>query len=907
MGRPSKRSWEKIPLEVIGDILSRVRIARHVIRASLTCRRWRKAYCKHLHALCFDSADFKFPQGLASVPDIELLITKAIFQTTGLRKLTILMGGNYKFSAGSVHAWLMFVRETLSELCYKVSTSTRVDVLDMFERRKLECLSLSDYRIGRGELNCDRFACLTSLSLCRVGISVEDLNRFLSAPPKLESLKLDSPFLQTSQGFPDHEFFEPEKVVKVYCPTLKALFLDNMQLFQFILEKNSTSIEYMQMKHCYFRLFKVSGSKTLRDLRISHSEAWRLEIEQTDNLESFEIVASHVTRSNLLPMMIQSPKLKRFRFWGFKKCTYDEIILDDGPELVLDLERMAICSPQLTHLAILCDEGVDGLVYRFGGSASLEKVMVLEIGWHGFDGFCEWAEKLLKCCPNVKKVIVHWLIEMYKSDKLNDLNGLSVQFSLMMERDSKRSGERPVEKIPLEVIGDILSRVRIARDGIRASLTCKKWREAYCKHLHALSFGVSSFKFPKGQNSVPDIELLITNMMYEIPGLQKLSILMDFRYKFSAGLVVAWLRGVRETLSELVFNVRTSTPVDVLKIFERRKLESLSLWDYNIGRVEQNFQRFPSLTSLSLSRVGISAENLNQFLYALPNLESLKLDDPFSEASYSEVSSDSEDSSDWEDSSDSDDSSDIDDSSPLKVVKLSCPTLKTLFLDDMKVCQFTMESSSLEYLQMTDCYFSSFKVCGSKTLRDIKISRSESRLLEIEQTDNLESFEFISSRVSESNLLPMMVPSPKLNRFRFWGFTKKYKSRAVGDGIILDKGSGIVLDSERMAICSPQIRHLSIFCNEGLEGLLYKFGGPTSLEKVVVLEIGWDGFKGFGKWAEELLKGCPNVKKVIVHWVIPKKCNRMFLKNLTEQTSSINDMALNRQMQVSFLYDSGFD
>ncbi|RAL45665.1 hypothetical protein DM860_009529 [Cuscuta australis] len=464
-----------------------------------------------------------------------------------------------------------------------------------------------------------------------------------------------------------------------------------------------------------------------------------------------------------------------------------------------------------------------------------------------------------------------------------------------MERDSKRSMEGPVEKIPLEVIGDILSRVRIARDVIRASLTCKKWREAYCKHLHALSFGLSSFKFPKGQDSIPDIELLITNMMYETPGLQKLSILMDFRYKFSAGLVVAWLRHVRETLSELVFNVRTSTPVDVLKIFERRKLESLSLWDYNIGRVEQNFQRFPSLTSLSLSRVGISAENLNQFLYALPNLESLKLDDPFLEASYSE------------DSSDSDDSSDIDDSSPIKVVKLSCPTLKTFFLDDMKVCQFTMESSSLEYLQMTDCYFGSFKVCGSKTLRDIKVSRSESRLLEIERTDNLESFEFISSRVTESNLLPMMVPSPKLNRFRFWGFTKKYKSRAVGNEIILDNGSGIVLDSERMAICSPQLRHLSIFCNEGLEGLLYKFGGPTPLEKVVVLEIGWDGFKGFGKWAEELLKCCPNVKKVIVHWVIPKKCNPMFLKNLTKQTSSINEMAQNRQMQVSFLYDSGFD
>ncbi|VFQ74480.1 unnamed protein product [Cuscuta campestris] len=423
-----------------------------------------------------------------------------------------------------------------------------------------------------------------------------------------------------------------------------------------------------------------------------------------------------------------------------------------------------------------------------------------------------------------------------------------------MESDS-RSLEEHAEKLPLEVIGDILSRVRVARDVIKASLTCKKWREAYRKHLHALSFDVADFEFPKYQGSVPDIEMLITKTILQLPGLRKLSILMDVRYAFSAGLVLALLTLVRETLSELCYKVRTSTSVNVLDIFERQKLESLSLSYYKIGRVEENYQRFPCLTSLSLFRVGISFDDLNRFLYALPNLESLKLDDPFLEDSDNEYSSDS-------DSSDSGDSSDDEFFSPENVVKLHCPALKTLFLEDMKLFQLILESSSIEHLQVEDCYFCSFKVYGSTTLRDFKISHSEAWLLEIEQTGNLESFEFLRSRVTHSNLFPM-IQSPKLKRFRFWGFRKKYMRHVRGDEIVLDNGSGIVLDSERMAICSPQLHHLSIFCNEGLEGLLYKFGGPTSLEKVVVLEIGWDGFKGFGKWAEELLKCCPNVKKVI--------------------------------------------
>ncbi|KAF5954017.1 hypothetical protein HYC85_006873 [Camellia sinensis] len=45
-----------------------------------------------------------------------------------------------------------------------------------------------------------------------------------------------------------------------------------------------------------------------------------------------------------------------------------------------------------------------------------------------------------------------------------------------------------MEYLPVEVIGNILSRLGAARDVVIASTTCRKWREAWRNHLHTLSF-----------------------------------------------------------------------------------------------------------------------------------------------------------------------------------------------------------------------------------------------------------------------------------------------------------------------------------------------------------------------------------------------------------------------------------
>ncbi|VFQ81414.1 unnamed protein product [Cuscuta campestris] len=416
MERDSKRSLEepaeKIPLEVIGDILSRVRIARDMIRASLTCKMWREAYCKHLHTLSFNDFDDRVYQELPT-SDLEVLITTTIFQTPALRKLCIQIDDKHEFSAGSVVGWLMSARDNLSELFYKVRTSPSVNVLDICGRRKLETLTLGYYTIRGVEPSFQRFPSLTSLCLLCVTISIEDLNKLLLCVPKLERLELNTLFLQD----PD-EVGLPELTVKLCFLTLKTLLIEDIQGFEFRLEK--CDIEYLRVIECAFDSFRVSDSQSLRRFRFSFSNARLLEIEEGDNLEILEIIDSHVSQSNLFPMKIQAPKLKSFRVWGLDNklsMSFEgagETVLD-GSRLVLDLERTAVCSPQLTHLAIYCDYALCDLEHHNEGFSSLENVGVLEVGCEVLDGFWEWAEKVLRRCPNVRKLIIHMIIDKYKN------------------------------------------------------------------------------------------------------------------------------------------------------------------------------------------------------------------------------------------------------------------------------------------------------------------------------------------------------------------------------------------------------------------------------------------------------------------------------------------------------------
>ncbi|KAL2487151.1 F-box/LRR-repeat protein [Abeliophyllum distichum] len=113
---------EYLPVEVVGHILSRLQAARDVVIASATCQKWREARRKHLCALNFDCNDWDRYRHLP-IRELEILITRTIFQTSGLQSLSLYMDGNVNnFSAALVIAWLMYTRETLRELHYALRT-----------------------------------------------------------------------------------------------------------------------------------------------------------------------------------------------------------------------------------------------------------------------------------------------------------------------------------------------------------------------------------------------------------------------------------------------------------------------------------------------------------------------------------------------------------------------------------------------------------------------------------------------------------------------------------------------------------------------------------------------------------------------------------------------------------------
>uniref|UniRef100_A0A803MW15 F-box domain-containing protein n=1 Tax=Chenopodium quinoa TaxID=63459 RepID=A0A803MW15_CHEQI len=212
---------ENLPVEVIGNILSRLGAAREVVIASATCRKWREAFRKHLHSLSFNSNDWPVFRDLLT-SRLEILITQTIFQTTGLQGLTILMDDVDEFSASTVIAWLMYTRESLRRLYYNVRTSPNLNILDICGRHKLEMLSLAHNTIIGVEPNYQRFF----------------LPHF--AFPEL--------YAQVS--------------VELSSPTLKTIYVEAISLDKFILEADS--LEDMHLKDCALEQFELIGKGTLK-------------------------------------------------------------------------------------------------------------------------------------------------------------------------------------------------------------------------------------------------------------------------------------------------------------------------------------------------------------------------------------------------------------------------------------------------------------------------------------------------------------------------------------------------------------------------------------------------------------------------------------------------------------------
>ncbi|XP_010415276.1 PREDICTED: F-box/LRR-repeat protein At1g67190-like [Camelina sativa] len=385
-----------LPVEVIGNILSRLGGARDVVIASATCRKWREGYRKHLQSLTFNSADWPFYRDLTT-NRLEILITQTIFQTTGLQGLSIVMDDANKFSAGTVMAWLMYTRDTLRRLSYNVRTTPNVNILEICGRQKLEDLVLAHNSITGVEPSFQRFPCLRSLSLSYVSISALDLNLLLSACPLIESLELVSLEIAMSDA---------QVTIELSSPTLKSVYFDGISLDKFILEADS--IEFLHMKDCVLELFELIGNGTLKHFKLDDVSVILLDIMETS--ESLEVVdVNHFTMvwPKFYQMISRSQKLRKLRLW--------DVVFDDDDEII-DLESIAAGFSQLTHLSLSYDLKDGAAHYSLQGTTQLVNVTVLELGWTVInDVFSIWVEELLRRCPNLKKLIIYGVVSETKT------------------------------------------------------------------------------------------------------------------------------------------------------------------------------------------------------------------------------------------------------------------------------------------------------------------------------------------------------------------------------------------------------------------------------------------------------------------------------------------------------------
>lgn len=388
---------EKLPVEVIGNILSRLKAARDVVIASTTCKKWQEAWRKHIHALSFDSNDWAEYHDLTT-SRLEILITQTIFQTRGLQSLSISMEDVDEFSAAPVIAWLMYTRDSLRCLNYHVRTKPNVNILEKCGRQKLEVLSLSHTSISGVEPSYQKFPCLRSLSLSNVSISSLDLSLLLTICPKIESLSLINPDVVTS---------ESQATMELTSPSLKDIHIEAINLDNFILEADS--LESLNLRDCSLEYFELIGKGTLKVLKIDDVNDLHLDIgDSTENLEVVDVSNFNIIGPKFYHMISKSTNLRRLRLWG--------VVFDDEVE-IMDLEMIAVCFPRLSHLSLSYELGVMVLLHGLQGSSPLENVIVLELGWTVITNlFSKWVAGFLERCPRLKKLVIFGVISEAKNE-----------------------------------------------------------------------------------------------------------------------------------------------------------------------------------------------------------------------------------------------------------------------------------------------------------------------------------------------------------------------------------------------------------------------------------------------------------------------------------------------------------
>lgn len=391
---------------------------------------------------------------------------------------------------------------------------------------------------------------------------------------------------------------------------------------------------------------------------------------------------------------------------------------------------------------------------------------------------------------------------------------------------------RGMEGFPVEVIGNILSHVVNAKDVVRASATCRKWRVALRHHLHTLRYN-SLDCWPAYRNSrTEELEVLLTDTILQTSGLQDLHI--SNKAKFSSAAVIAWLLHTRESLRLLTYKVPTSKPyVNVLERCGRmRCLESLDLGNTDVRlTADPTAPRFPCLLSLTLSEVNVSALDLHLLLLACQKLKSFSL--------HSAV---------------------ITSPDPELTLNLTSSSLKSFVLDDTSLDHMILETDILENLHLRYSTFTTFQLVSKgfrlQTLRINDVTINRQLLITSIATADLEVLEVSKSCSNVWGMIDCLLAhsSSKLRKLRLWGIPSASSS---WDHLYPDIIASLFPCINDLGL-SYEVMNLRVYPDESLTTSVF--------EKLAYLELGSDTLDDiFLSWMGAILGRCPNLRRLVVH------------------------------------------
>ncbi|KAL8111978.1 hypothetical protein AgCh_019614 [Apium graveolens] len=173
--------------------------------------------------------------------------------------------------------------------------------------------------------------------------------------------------------------------------------------------------------------------------------------------------------------------------------------------------------------------------------------------------------------------------------------------------------------IPVEVIGHVLSLIGDAHHVVIASMTCRKWRQAFYNYLHTLKFDDHSEHIVYGRFSGTEIETLICNTIFQTTGLQCLSIAISNTITITSG------HGIFLCLRCLSLSNVVVSPLDLSLLLSACQ----NLVVFSLDRLEfvesHETTTIEFTTSTLLKEVSLQNMSFDNFILKADNLEKLQV------------------------------------------------------------------------------------------------------------------------------------------------------------------------------------------------------------------------------------------------------------------------------------------